>query len=73
MIFTIYQASIIMLFNEKEILTYQEIKDQTGMSDHDLKTSMMKLCHPKLGIIKKENPKKPVFLPNEKLNINEKY
>lgn len=43
------------------------------MSDQDLKASMMKLCHPKLGIIKKENPKKPVFLPEEKLEINEKY
>ena len=30
-------------------------------------------CLPKLGIIIKANPKKPVFLPDEKLVINEKY
>jgi len=42
-----------MLFNQKDQMTYQEVKDQTGMSDSDLKDSMMKLCHPKLGIIKK--------------------
>lgn len=73
MIFSCYQASIIMLFNQKESMTYREVQDQTGLSDQDLKSSMMKLCHPKLGIIIKANPKKPVFLPDEKLVINEKY
>ena len=62
-----------MLFNQKESMTYREVQDQTGLSDQDLKSSMMKLCHPKLGIIIKANPKKPVFLPDEKLVINEKY
>jgi hypothetical protein len=73
MIFTCFQTSIIMLFNKRDQLTFQEVKDQSGLSDNDLKSSMMKLCHPKLGIINKENPKKPVFMPEEKLVLNEKY
>ena len=34
---------------------------------------MMKLCNPKTGIIIKANSKKPVFEPNEKLQLNLEY
>ena len=38
-----------------------------------MKESMMKLCNPKTGIIKKENAKKPVFDAKEKLWLDTNY
>ena len=38
-----------------------------------MKESMMKLCNPKTGIVKKENAKKPIFGPNENLWLNPDY
>ena len=35
------------------------------LSDENMKDSMMKLCNPKTGIIKKENAKVPKFAPTE--------
>ena len=37
-----------------------------------MKECMMKLCHPKTGILQKEN-KKPVFKADEKISINTKF
>jgi len=38
-----------------------------------MKESMMKLCNPKTGIIKKENANKPVFGENEMLWLKVEY
>ena len=34
---------------------------------------MMELCNPRKAIIKKDDAKKPVFRPNEKLTVNMKF
>jgi hypothetical protein len=38
-----------------------------------MKESMMKLCNPKTGMMKKQNAKVPKFLPNEEICLNIKY
>jgi len=68
-----YQASIVMMFNSQAFVTAGIIKEQIGLSDADIKECLMKLCNPKTGILTKENPKKPTFLPEEKLTLNMKY
>lgn len=61
------------MFNNKDKLTYSQIQTELGLSDNDMKESMMKLCNPKTGIIKKENAKKPVFGKDEKLWLSVEY
>ena len=62
-----YQASILMMFNSQSFVTAGIIKEKIGISEADIKECLMKLCNPKTGILTKENPKKPTFLPDEKL------
>ena len=61
------------MFNRNEIMTFGEIQNTLKISDLEMKDSMMKLCNPKTGIMLKENSKKPVFEPNEKLWLNKNY
>ena len=68
-----YQGAICLMFNDNEKLTYSEIQTKLGLSDTNMKESMMKLCNPKTGIVKKENAKKPIFGPNENLWLNPDY
>ena len=68
-----FQCAICCMFNNKEKLTYGHIQTELGLSDSDMKESMMKLCNPKTGIIKKENSKKPVFGADEKLWLHTEY
>jgi hypothetical protein len=54
-------------------MTYQAIQNKLEISDGDMKESMMKLCNPKTGIMKKQNAKVPKFLPTEEITLNIKY
>ena len=46
-----FQASILCLFNNNDVLTYSQIKEKAGLSDQDVKDSMLKMCNPKIKII----------------------
>ena len=46
-----FQTAIFMLFNENEILTYQEVKDRCHLTDADLTGALLKLCNPKMKLI----------------------
>lgn len=72
-ILSCYQASIVTMFNSQEFISAGSIKEKIGISDCEIKECLMKLCNPKTGIMTKENPKKPTFLPDEKLKLNLKY
>jgi len=65
-----FQASILCLFNDCDTLTYSQIKEKAGLSDQDIKDSMLKMCNPKIKIILKEKPGKPSFEPEEKMKLN---
>lgn len=64
-----YQVAIMCCFNDKDVLTLQEILDKTEIDTKltPIKDHMMKLCNPKSGILKK-GEKKPTFE-----NLSEKY
>jgi hypothetical protein len=71
---SVYQASILSLFNTQDTYTYNEIKDITKFTDDELKTQMYNICCPSLGrILLKENGKTPKFSPEEKLTLNKGY
>jgi hypothetical protein len=56
----VFQAAILCLFNQEDILTCAQIKQLTSMPDEQFKSAMMKLCDPKIKVLlKKVN--KPVF------------
>ena len=68
-----YQAAIVTLFNSQDKMTYHGIQNKLEISDEAMKESMMKLCNPKTGIMKKQNAKVPKFLPDEEICLNGKY
>ena len=69
----VFQAAILILYNEHDSLTYQELKDRCQLSDGDLKEALMKLCNPKSRMLLKEDQKKPIFRPDERITVNEKF
>lgn len=70
---TNYQAVILMLFNEHEVLTVSELKDASGLPEAELTKQLKQLCNPKMRIINKEALKSPKFTPDEKLEVNKDF
>ena len=71
---TVYQASIVCLFNQQPSYTFLEIKAQTGLPEEELVTHLFPLMNPKLGkLLIKDNLKTPKCMPDEKLTLNEKF
>lgn len=68
-----YQAVILMLFNEHQILTVSQVKELSGIPDQELMRQLKQLCNPKMRIVAKEKPKVPKFTPDEKLEINKAF
>ena len=67
---TCYQAVILMLFNDADELTVNQVKEMSGLPEQELTKQLKHLCNPKQRIIAKENPKVPKFTPEEKLTVN---
>lgn len=70
---TCYQAVILMLFNENDELTVNQVKEMSGLPEAELTKQLKHLCNPKQKIISKDNPKVPKFTPEEKLTVNEAF
>lgn len=68
-----FQAAILCLFNENDVLTVQDILDRCQITEDDLKEACLKLCNPKSKMLLKENQKKPNFDKNEKIRVNENF
>jgi cullin 3 len=49
-----YQMCIMMLYNEKDSFTYQEIQERTQIPVRELERHILSLAHPKVGILKKK-------------------
>ena len=74
LIVTVYQASVLTLFNEKTVYTFNELKEKTGLPDEDLGAHLFPLMNPKLGkLLIKENLKTPKCIPEEKITLNVAY
>jgi len=64
---------VLLQFNRKSELTYEELKAATNIPEKDLKNALKYMCNPKTKIIDKENMKKPDFTPQEKAKLTENY
>ena len=68
-----YQAVVLLQFNKKSEITFEELKGLTGIPENDLKNALKYMCNPKTKIIDKENMKTPEFTPQEKTKLTENY
>jgi cullin 1 len=63
----------LILYNENEQLTFQELKDRCQVDEKDLNEALLKLCNPKVKLLMKEDLKTPKFSPDEKIKVNDKF
>jgi len=67
------QYAILSLFNDKDEMTYSDIERALDVNGgHLIKDAMLKLCNPKISVLKKAL-KKPVFGADEKISLNKAY
>ncbi len=67
---TVYQAAVMMLFNEHESLTFAQIGEYTNLSVKELTIQLKYLCNPKQRILNKTKLKDPKFTPDEAITVN---
>ena len=64
-----YQMCILQLFNEKDTLSLDEIRDATAIPESELRRHLLSLCTPKLRILMKESKTKHIT-DNDVLTFN---
>ncbi|KLO17574.1 Cullin-domain-containing protein [Schizopora paradoxa] len=79
---SLYQAVILLMFNDQNVLSYNEIKENTGLNDEELKRTLQSLACGKKKVLKKKPVGKDVndtdeFIynadftdPRQKVHIN---
>jgi hypothetical protein len=55
---SLYQAAILLLFNESEVLSLEHISRQAGVPGDELRRHLLSLCTPKLRVLKKSSKSK---------------
>lgn len=69
----VFQASVLSLYNDEDVLTYKELLERTNIQEEYMKPALIQLCNPKVRILDKA-VKKPTFDdPDEKIKINLKF
>lgn len=69
--FTTYQTTIIMLYNDKDVFTFQELLDLTKLPNAMLSTQLFNMMNPRMGrLLFKQNSKVPKLTPDEQLTLN---
>ena len=58
---SVYQATVLFLFNKHQVLTFNQIKEFSAIPDAELNPALIYLCNPKQRILDKENKKEPKF------------
>jgi len=72
-IVSVIQAIILLLFNNKEELTFDEIKEIINIDPEDLKTNLMSFLIAKERIIKKEPETSTKISETDKFSINTEF
>ncbi len=68
---TVYQASILSLFNLQPTYTFAELMDATQLPQEILSKQMFNLTNPRMGkLLAKANLKTPNFTTDEKVTLN---
>jgi hypothetical protein len=74
LIVTVYQTALLMLYNNKDIYTFQELVEASGLNEDILSKQLMNLTHPRLGkLLLKDNLKTPKFTKTEKISLNKDF
>jgi hypothetical protein len=73
-ILTVYQSSVLLLYNNADCYTFQQLIDQTKLPTEILKKQLLNLTNPKMGkLLIKANLKTPNFTPDETVQINKAF
>ena len=71
---TVYQATILSLFNSKDVYTFQELLDNTTLPVDVMNKQMLNLTNPRMGkLLVKTNLKTPSFTMDEKVTVNKSF
>lgn len=55
------QAVVLMLFNDAMKLSFEDIKDSTGIEDKELRRTLQSLACGKIRVLQKVRPKSGLF------------
>jgi len=73
-ILTVYQTSVLCLFNHKDIYTFKELCEATKMNGDVLSKQIFNLVNPKMGkLLIKANLKTPSFTADETVTLNSAF
>eukprot|EP01022_Parablepharisma_sp_SALTPOND_P012748 TRINITY_DN1655_c0_g1_i1.p6 TRINITY_DN1655_c0_g1~~TRINITY_DN1655_c0_g1_i1.p6 ORF type:complete len:346 (-),score=48.32 TRINITY_DN1655_c0_g1_i1:9936-10973(-) len=71
---TVYQATILALFNFQDTYTYKELLESTKLPSEIMVKQMFNLTNPRMGkLLVKANLKTPSFTPDEKITLNKAF
>eukprot|EP00826_Nyctotherus_ovalis_P057530 TRINITY_DN7873_c0_g8_i2.p1 TRINITY_DN7873_c0_g8~~TRINITY_DN7873_c0_g8_i2.p1 ORF type:complete len:299 (-),score=113.48 TRINITY_DN7873_c0_g8_i2:137-1033(-) len=74
LVVTAYQATVLSLYNDRSVYTFQELINETKLPAGILGQQMFNLANPRMGkLLVKENIKTPVFNKDEKIKLNNDF
>jgi len=68
-----YQMCILLLFNDKDVLTLSQIRNETSIPDQELRRHLISLCTPKNRILKKGSKGKGISSDDDTFTFNSDY
>jgi cullin 4 len=69
---SLFQSVVLLLFNDEEKLTFKEIKENSGLSEKELKRTLQSLSVAKIHILKK-NPSTKEVNDDDEFYYNDKF
>eukprot|EP00163_Fabomonas_tropica_P030098 TRINITY_DN6688_c0_g1_i14.p1 TRINITY_DN6688_c0_g1~~TRINITY_DN6688_c0_g1_i14.p1 ORF type:complete len:450 (+),score=116.75 TRINITY_DN6688_c0_g1_i14:151-1350(+) len=69
---SLFQALVLLLYNDYDNLTYEEIKEHTGIEDLELQRTLLSVSVAKVALLKKEPRSKDVS-PTDTFTFNPKF
>jgi cullin 3 len=70
LVVSVNQACVLSLFNSRDSITFEEVKQLTQISDEELNPALIFVCKPNIKLLLKGNMKQPKFTPTETLKVN---
>eukprot|EP00484_Ammonia_sp_Unknown_P001425 CAMPEP_0197020740 /NCGR_PEP_ID=MMETSP1384-20130603/1612_1 /TAXON_ID=29189 /ORGANISM="Ammonia sp." /LENGTH=764 /DNA_ID=CAMNT_0042448425 /DNA_START=104 /DNA_END=2398 /DNA_ORIENTATION=+ len=67
-----YQMLVLLLFNNKKTVTFEEMVELTGIPREDLQTAVLSMAHPKVKVMRK-SPNTKELADDHKFQINPNY
>jgi cullin 3 len=67
-----FQMAVLMLFNECDVMTWKQIKDETGIEEDELERYVLAMAHPKVRLLLKR-PNSKDLADDHKFKFNTKF